>query len=249
LRIFTLLTVAALCAGCASVAHQADVPHIAADQSKIVFVADGAGDYRLASKNIRETVKEDKLPMDIETFIWSHGPHHVVIDQMDSKNTQAQGVRLAELVRETHQAYPDKEISLVGHSAGCFVVLTAAEQLPPDSIEHIVLMNPSVPADYDLRPALKTCHCVDVHCSNADRFYLGMLVGILSACKGVFTAPAGLGGFKLQPKNGDDAVLISRLHQIHWRPEFKATGNDGGHYGCYQHGYLREYILPELLTR
>ncbi len=243
------LTLLAICAGCAGLQHQASVPRPSSESTRIVFVADGAGDYRLASTNIRKVCEEDKLPLDIETYVWSHGPHHVVLDQMDGRHTREEGLRLAALVRQTQEACPDKSISLVGHSAGCFVVLTAAEDLPPGSVERIVLLNPSVPANYDLHRALKTCRAgMDVHCSTADRLYLGVVVGVLSACKGVFKPAAGLDGFEHVPGDGpEDGVQLASCRQFHWRPELIVTGNNGGHYGAYQHGYLRTYILPALL--
>jgi pimeloyl-ACP methyl ester carboxylesterase len=245
------LTLLAICAGCAALQHQARVPQPTPESTGIVFVADGAGDYRLASTNIRNVCEEDRLPLDIETYVWSHGPHHVLLDQMDGKHTHEEGLRLAALVRQTQEALPGKSISLVGHSAGCFVVLGAAEDLPPGSIERIVLLSPSVPANYDLRRALKTCRAgMDVHCSTADQLYLRVVVGVLSACKGIFVPAAGLDGFEHVPSDGPaDGVLLASCRQFHWSQELTVTGNNGGHYGTYQHGYLRGYVLPALIGR
>ena len=53
-------------------------------------------------------------------------------------------------------------------------------------------------------------------------------------------------GFKPHIDSTDDAALFARLHHFPWRPELKTTGNDGGHFGTYQHDYLRGYVLPAL---
>src|SRR6516162_1967117 len=39
----------------------------------VVFVVDGAGDYRSASTALRETAAADGRPLDVRTFVWSHG--------------------------------------------------------------------------------------------------------------------------------------------------------------------------------
>ena len=65
------------------------------------------------------------------------------------------------------QAYPGRKVYLVGHSAGCAVVLAAAERLPTDSVDRLILLAPSVCVTYDLRPALRTVRCgIDVFYSD-----------------------------------------------------------------------------------
>src|SRR5947209_1438655 len=52
--------------------------------------------------------------------------------------------------------------------------LAAAEELPPDTLERVVLLAPSVTSAYDVRPALRTARDgMDVFYSRADRLWLG----------------------------------------------------------------------------
>ena len=120
----------------------------------VIFVADGAGDYRAASTTMRETAAADGWPLDIRTFIWSHGFMRNLADHTDYQWARKRGRELAGVVLAQKQARPDLPVSLVGHTAGSFVVLVAAEQLPPDTLERIVLLSPSVSSGYDVRPAL-----------------------------------------------------------------------------------------------
>ena len=86
-----------------------------------------------------------------------------------------EGQRLACRVTALRQASPAAEVYLVGHSAGCAVVLAAAESLPPGGVNRIILLAPSASLDYDLRPALRCARGgIDVFYSDRDVAYLGL---------------------------------------------------------------------------
>jgi hypothetical protein len=235
--------------GCASVQPQAaNVPNLDASQHCLLFVADGAGDFRQASKRVFEAADAEKCPLVVQPFIWSHGAYRCLADQCDVKHFQAAGRRLADLVIATHRAYPDVCINLLGHSAGCQVVLAAGEVLPPGSLQRIVLLNPSVECNYDLRPALRAaCDGIDAHCSTKDTWYLGVVLGFVSGLHGKPGPAAGIAGFRPVIQCPEDEVLYTRLHHFGWHPGLERTGNDGGHYGGYQRGYLHKYVLPRLI--
>src|SRR5581483_10928128 len=59
--------------GCVSA--QSLVPHPVPDLTApaTVFVADGAGNFQIASRNLRAVVQCDGYPLQIITFDWSHG--------------------------------------------------------------------------------------------------------------------------------------------------------------------------------
>ena len=87
---------------------------------------------------------QDQAPLELVTFVWSHGFGHYVSDHVDHVNQVEQGRRLAGYVAAARADCPGRAIYLVGHSAGCAVVLAAAEALPPGGVERIVLLAPSV---------------------------------------------------------------------------------------------------------
>ncbi len=72
----------------------------------VVFVANGAGDFRKASENIAQTAAEDHLPLDTVTFCWSHGYCRILSDQLDHAHARAQGMRLAQLAVAHRRACP-----------------------------------------------------------------------------------------------------------------------------------------------
>jgi pimeloyl-ACP methyl ester carboxylesterase len=221
-----------------------------AHRGGLVFIADGAGDFRGTSQAVQKARAAEKLPLNLETFVWSHGYLRIFADQLDQSHARKQGQILAERVIACRQAYPDTAIYLLGHSAGCAVVLAAAEDLPPGSLERVILLAPSVPADYDIRPALKAVReSLDVFCSSQDVGYLRIGVWLSTLTNGRCHLAAGRTGFLPISKSADDARAYDKLRQHPWKPSLAWTGNLGGHYGCYQQGYLRAFVLPLLSTK
>jgi pimeloyl-ACP methyl ester carboxylesterase len=221
----------------------------ASHRGGLVLVADGAGDFRATSHAVQKAITDEELPLAVETFVWSHGYWRILADQLDRSHTRQQGERLAARVLAFGQAEPSTPIVLLGHSAGCAVILRAAESLPPHSVERIVLFAPSVPADYDLRPALRAVRQeVDVFCSIQDGWYLRLAVWLSTVTSGRCHMAAGRVGFQPVGSSPEDAALYAKLRQFPWGPWLAWTGNEGGHFGYYQQGYLRAFVLP-LLTQ
>src|SRR5947207_2649584 len=74
----------------------------------------------------------------------------------------------------------------------------AAEFLPPDSVERVVLLAPSVSAEYDLGPALACAReGIDVFHSGRDRAYLGLGVRLLGTADRHWSDAAGRVGFRV----------------------------------------------------
>src|SRR5262249_13845513 len=153
----------------------------------------------------------------------------------------------AEQVAAYRRACPAAEIYLVGHSAGCTVILAAVEALPPATVDRVVLLAPALSADYDLRPALRGVRwSLDVFCSRRDWFYLGLGTRVMGTAARRWSAPAGRVGFRPAGNTPEDLAQFTKLRQHPWHPCLMWTGNLGGHYGGYQPAFLRAYVLPLL---
>lgn len=207
----------------------------------VIFVADGAGDFRAASSSMRKVLDKDGLPGSVQTVIWSHGYMRIVKDQLDYPYARDQGNKLAGTILDLRQAHPEVKIYVVGHSAGAVVALAAAEVLPACTIDSMALLAPSVSTFYDVRPALAAVrHHMDVYYSSHDVLYLGLATGILGTSDRLHAPASGRVGFLLH----DD---LCKLRQHEWQHSDWPTGNWGGHYGGYQPGFLRERVIPLLL--
>ena len=196
----------------------------------VVFVVDGAGDYRLASESLRETAAADGWPLDVRTFVWSHGFLRVFADHTDEEWARDRGRELAGVVLAQKQARPDLPVSIMGHSAGSYVALVAAGQLPPDTLQRVVLLSPAVWSGYDVRPALRSARDgMDVFYSRNDRVFLGVFTAFAgTADDAEQTRPAGRFGFEPKVLPGEEP-LFAKLRQYEWNPTLDQTGHDGGH--------------------
>jgi pimeloyl-ACP methyl ester carboxylesterase len=214
----------------------------------VVYVANGAGDPRTLSDNLTRVVRATGAPLEIRTVDWSLGYGRYIADQVVHANHLDQGRRLATDIVAYRQSYPTRRIYLLGHSAGCAVVLAAAESLPPDSVNGLVLLAPSVCHKYDLRRALSSARDgIDVFYSGRDRLFLGLGITVFGTAERECRTAAGQTGFTPVVTGPDDAALYGRLRQHAWDPAVEWTGNGGGHFGTNEPAFLRAYVLPLLL--
>jgi pimeloyl-ACP methyl ester carboxylesterase len=214
----------------------------------LVIVLDGAGGFEAASRTMRKTAAECKMPLEVHGFHWTHGYCRIFSDQMHASHTRREGQKLAELLLTCRQEAPDQPIYLVGHSAGCGVALIAAEKLPPNTLERIVLLAPAVSAKHDLRAALRSsCRGIDVFISNHDWCCLGLGVMLAGTTDRYWlSGAAGKIGFQPILTCPEDEALYAKLRQYPWNPSLMWTGHKGGHYGAYQPGFLRAFVFPLL---
>ncbi|MCS7045004.1 MAG: lysophospholipase [Gemmataceae bacterium] len=213
----------------------------------VVFVADGAGNFKATSKALRDVLERDRLPFHVVTFEWSHGKYRVMADQLDYRHAVAQGKRLAEEVDAYAAQHPHVPIYLMGHSAGSTVVLSALEHLPPGIVERAFLLSPAVSATYDVRPALRNVNRgLHVYFSRHDWWYLGCATHVLGTTDRRYFHPAsGRTGFHVAWEPGDFA-LQPKLIQRPWQRIDAQAGHFGGHFGAYVPGFLKRNVVPLL---
>jgi pimeloyl-ACP methyl ester carboxylesterase len=238
-----------LLTGCWSAGYRADLCRTTPPPPNpvgVVFVANGSGDFRTVSRNLGQVLAETNTPLQIETVLWSHGYGRYITDHVDHANHLAKGCQLAAEVTAYRQAYPGRQVYLIGHSAGCAVVLAAAERLPPDNVDRIILLSPSVCVTYDLRPALQATRGMDVFHSAEDRVILGLGMQMVGTAERSCRTAAGQYGFTPVVACPADAALYGKLRQHPWAPVVAWTGHGGGHYGNNQADFLRAYVLPLL---
>ena len=87
--------------------------------------------------------------------------------------------------------------------------------LPPDSVDRIILLAPSVCTSYDLRPALRTArHGIDVFYSTEDRVILGLGMRIVGTAEHDCDIAAGQVGFSpviCMPGVGSTARMVASV--------------------------------------
>jgi pimeloyl-ACP methyl ester carboxylesterase len=214
----------------------------------VVFCADGAGGFGGTTQVLEHVIAEARVPLRVEMVDWSHGTGRYLADHLHWSNIEKQGRHLAAQTQAWRRRYPDKPVYYVGQSAGCAVVLVAAETLPQGGVDRVVLLAPSVSTDYDLRPALaRSRQGIDVFYSHKDWFVLGLGMAFSGTTDRRLAPAAGRVGFRPIITEPRDKELYAGLRQHAWDPSVSWTGNTGGHYGHDEPGHIRARILP-LLT-
>jgi pimeloyl-ACP methyl ester carboxylesterase len=214
----------------------------------VVYVADGAGGFDSASNAVIQAIADECLPLRVQRFEWTHGVGRVLADHFDRPHSECEARTLASEITRLSCCNPRPEVYIIAHSAGAGVALYTAEDLPPDSLNRIILLAPSVAAEYDLGPALRSTRCgIDVFYSRRDRIFLGFWTTVLGTTdRRWMTAAAGRVGFDACPTGCEQEMLLNRLHQHPWDPSMRAFDNRGGHYASYEQAFLHAYVLPLL---
>ena len=207
----------------------------------LVWVVDGAGDLRGCSKALASANTLAGNLVELSVFAWSHGYGRLLLDQIDLPHARTQGTKLACKILERQKLEPGRRIVLVAHSAGCAVALAAGDALPPDSIDRIILLAPSVSTGYDIRPTLRAAReGVDVFCSKKDWVALGFVTRVVGTTDKFLAAAAGRHGFRM---NGAESEG-TRLRQHFWTAELARTGHTGGHHGVHAPAFIHAHLFP-----
>jgi pimeloyl-ACP methyl ester carboxylesterase len=212
----------------------------------LVWVVDGAGDLRGCSKALTNANMLAGNPAELTVFPWSHGYGRLLMDQIDQPHAKAQGARLAAKILERQKLEPGRRVVLVAHSAGGAVALAAGDALPPDTIDRMILLAPSVSTGYDLRPSLRAAReGVDVFCSKKDWLALGFVTRVVGTTDKYLAPAAGRHGFRMTGPAVNDAEA-TRLRQHFWSSDLSWTGHTGGHYGVHAPAFIHAYVFPAI---
>lgn len=211
----------------------------------VVVVVDGSAGLRPMAEDLRHAVADAGLPLQVTQFSWSHGIGRVFADIHGHGHHAAKGKELASFVLERRQSCPEQRIDIVCHSSGAAVVLAAAESLPPDAVDRIILLAPYLSPKCDLCAALR-CSREGVDCFYSSWDMISRMTALIGTADGSWQMSAGCVGFT--PVHDPEPVraLYLKLHQHPWGAEMKKAGHTGGHFGCARLEFFRQYILPLL---
>ena len=199
----------------------------------IVFVADGVGGFDVLGLVAEHVLPKAGVTHEIRRFVWQHGTGHYLRDLQDIRYMLDKAEELAVEVRRVKVEDPNRRIFLVGRSGGAGLVLATAELLPPDTIEHMVLLSAAVAPHYDLRPALRATHGQIIsYYSDHDQVVLNWGTREFGTIDRWYGPSAGLHGFRVpEDLSAADRHLYDRLVQVPWRASMIFEGHLGTHAG------------------
>lgn len=212
----------------------------------VVFVVEGIGGFGAINATVGHALPKAGVHHEVRSFVWTHGRGKMFKDLQDFRYMQRKAHELATEILAYKRDFPERPVYLLGKSGGCGLVLAAAEQLPANSLERIVLLAAAVAPDYDLRPALRaTRHEIVSFYSTHDHFILGWGTSQFGTIDRVYGPAAGWRGF-VEPSDlsAEDRPLYGKLVQVPWRPDMILEGHLGAHIGSSMPGFVRKEVAP-----
>lgn len=226
------------------------VPASAEQPSKpgVIIVVCGIGGIDFVGLSSQWALPRAGVRHEIREFSWTHGKGRLLRDLQDTQHCLRKANELAAEVEKIKTQDPERPVYLVGKSGGTGLVLAAAEQLPPQTLERIILLSPAVAPTYDLRPALRaTKYEIVSFYSPYDQLVLNWGTRQFGTIDRYYGASAGLRGFVIPPDlNASDRALYERLVQVKWNPAMILEGHLGIHIGTSMPAFVAKEVGPWL---
>jgi len=219
----------------------------------LVLVAGGVGGFDLCGTALRYVLAAEGLNYAIHLFPWGHGFGRWFADLTNVSNRDLKAALLADEVRQFRASQPDDPVFLIAKSGGSGVVVKALEQLEEKSVERAIFLAPALSPGYDLTTALRAVSSeLVVFWSPLDLFISGAGTRVFGTADRVWTASAGLVGFRIPPpptvRGSQPDGQYAKLRQVRWALRMAATGYLGGHLGPDSPVFLKDYVVPLLRT-
>jgi pimeloyl-ACP methyl ester carboxylesterase len=215
----------------------------------VVFVVGGIGGLDPLNLWAPLMLPHAGVPHELRNFPWTHGKGRLLRDLQDRSHLLEKASELAGAIREIKAADPNRPVYLLGHSAGAALSLAAAEQLPPGTLERIVLLAVAISPDYDLRPALRATRGEIVSFNSwLDLTHLAWGTSLFGTADRVYGPAAGLCGFRLPADLDDEGrSLYGRLVQVPWRIQHLLLLRGGLHHSPCMPLFLATAVAPWLI--
>lgn len=210
----------------------------------VIFFLPGVAGDGLWYNGLRDGLRDGGVSRQVITVSWGAPGPLFALNFSDKGIHDSAEQKLAKIVTEHRQKFPNGRIDLIGHSAGCGVILGAVGRLQEgSSIGRIVLISPSVSPTYDLNPVLGRCASLDSYHSTKDTTFLEWRTSHFGTYDRIKTKAAGNTGFSTSLTHSE---LAPRFADQSYEPAFSDLGNDGGHFGGTARRFVQKKIAPLL---
>jgi pimeloyl-ACP methyl ester carboxylesterase len=212
----------------------------------LIFVVNGSGGGFEVTNGLWSAMAMTGDRFALDTVYWSRF-QGVLRDSTDYTGHFFGAQDLVGRVLAARQLQPKRKLYIVGFSAGGRIAIGAATQLPPNSVDRIVLLGASATSRYHLGPVLRAARDgIDSFYNCADPvLYLGE--NSIGLADGTFDPAGGRVGFSFPPVNHPDfALYLTKLRQHSWDPSFRQVGHDRQHQDWPRPAVLATYVLPLL---
>jgi pimeloyl-ACP methyl ester carboxylesterase len=211
-------------------------------QNLVVLVPGCAGDG-FWYNDLRKSVAAAQPAVTVRTFEWGMPKVLYVMNLQDAKIHDEAEAALAKAIASWRDRYPAGRLTLLGHSAGCGVILGSLSRLEKRvDVENVVLLAPSVSPDYEISPALgQIAGTLHVFFSDSDRLWLGWRTSTFGTYDSVKGEAAGKVGLNVEQLKAD---LRCKIVQHSYEREFSELGHGGGHFGSLARRFDERVVAP-----
>ena len=193
-------------------------------------------------------------PGAIEVRDWTTGHWPMfVYHLMALERNRHEAREIAAQIVAYQDQYPDRPVTLVGHSGGAAMAVLVLESLPEDRhVSQAILLAAAISPDHDLTQALaRTDRGITNFYSWGDVPHLVVGTLALGTIDRKHTVSAGAGGFHLPPdlSENERQLYANQLHQVPYRLEMVRSFNGGGHTGPTNRKFVTDWVAPLLAQR
>lgn len=226
-----LVLLVGILGGCATGCSYRPIPQ--SSDRRVIFVPGVAGDGAWYD-SIYNVCREQGIT--IQPWSWGAPKLFFFANFSDPRIHDQAEQKLARYLEQLPQGV--HRIDLIGHSAGCGVILGAvARSTRP--VHTLILLAPSVSPGYDLNPTLNHVqNRIYSFYSEKDVTFLNWRTSYFGTYDGIKTPAAGHQGFK---------TTSERLVQFPYDPAWVELGHDGSHFGSLAKAFVRQKVIPLLL--
>ncbi len=226
---------AALAAGCATKTLQPDKPDL-------VLVIPGIGGDGGVYGGVVQALRDGGSNDCLAVSDWGSSYPLFFISISSGAWHESAEKKLAAKLVEWRAAHPQSRLALIAHSAGAGVALGALARLPAGmQVGPVILLAPALGQRFDLAPALRHATAIHVFFSGDDFFWQGIGPIVFGNYDGVHANGAGRRGFAL---TGLTAAEKSKVVQHPFQKQWRALGNDGGHFDWLARPFVEAVIEP-----
>ncbi len=210
----------------------------------VTFYCPGAGNVDMGDSGIRKGLEAAGYSGDVARVTWTVS-FNPAIDQTVRINAKLGASRLARAIEEYIDEHPNREVNIIGLSAGTGVAVWALEDLKPGyKVDDVVLLASSLHYKYDLREAVRRVDGKIYNYYSPKDAVLSGPMKVFGTIDGKFLEQ-GAGEVGFHPPPGTEGKVAN----IRWRPEFSNYGYHGGHTDGTSPEFVRHYIAPQIMDR
>lgn len=213
------------------------------------IVLPGVEGTSLQNINIARGLVDAGHPAAIEVRDWTTGSRALfVYHLMALERNRKQARAIADQIVAYQDQYPERPVTLIGHSGGAALAVLALEALPPErSVNRAILLAAAISPDHNLSTALAHTELgiVNFHSwGDVPHLVAGTLA--LGTVDRQHSISAGASGFQTPDHltAAERHLYATRLVQVPYRLEMLKTFNMGGHLTPTNRKFVAEWVAP-----